>query len=145
MEEAVLEEVEDEIVEVKGLNTHNDIQTNNAYTIVSLTNNHATIKIQASTCEKVKESGLIYDGAIFAAANFAAIASVNEKNMFLISVNIDFFNPLKEENEDITFEANVRHTSSGKKAVNVVAKVNEIAFMQGEFILLKLDEQSLVK
>ena len=144
MEEALLEEVEEEIVEIQKLNTHTNIQTNNAYNILALTDNHATIMIHASTCEKVKESGLIYDGAIFSAANFAAVAAVNEKNMFLIGVNIYFLSPLKEE-EDIIFEANVHHTSSGKKVVNVVAKINDIAFMQGEFILLKLDEKSLIK
>ncbi len=145
MQEALLEEVEEEIVEIKKLNTHTNIQTNNAYNILALTDNHATIMIHAATCEKVKESGLIYDGVIFSAATFAAIAAVNEKNMFLIGVNIDFLNPLKDEDFDIIFEANVHQTSSGKKVVTVVAKVNDIAFMQGEFILLKLDEKSLIK
>ncbi len=144
MEEALLEEVEEEIVEIKKLNTHTNIQTNNAYNILALTDNHATIMIDATTCEKVKESGLIYDGVIFSAATFAATAAVNEKNMFLIGVNIDLLNPVKEE-DNIIFEANVHHTSSGKKVVDVVAKVNDITFMQGEFILLKLDEKSLIK
>ncbi len=138
------EEVEEEIVEIKKLNTHTNIQTNNAYNILALTDNHATIMIHASACERVKESGLIYDGVIFSAATFAATAAVNIKNMFLIGVNIDFLNPLKDEDE-IIFEANVHHTSSGKKVVDVVAKINGLVFMQGEFILLKLDEKSLIK
>ena len=146
MEEAVLDEVEEqEVVEINKLNTHTNIKANNAYDILALSNNHATIMIQADTCEKVKESGLIYDGVIFSAAIFAAIAAVNEKNLFLIGVNLDFLNPLKGDEEEIHFEANARHTSSGKKVVDVVTKINNIVFMQGEFVLLKLDEKSLIK
>ncbi len=145
MEEAVLEEVEEEIVEIQKLNTHTNIKTNNGYKILALSDNHATIMIEANSCEKVKESSLIYDGAILSAATFSATAAINEKNMFLIGVHLDFFNPLKGDEEAITFQADARHTSSGKKVVDVVAKVNDIAFMQGEFILLKLDEKSLIK
>ena len=146
MEEAVLDEVEEqEVVEIKKLNTHTNIKANNTYNILALSDNHATIMIQADTCEKVKESGLIYDGAIFSAATFAATAAVNEKNMFLIGVNLDFLNPLKGDEEELYFYADAHHTSSGKKVVDVTAKINDITFMQGKFILLKLDEKSLIK
>lgn len=144
MEEAVLEEVEEKIIEIDKLNTHTNIKTNNAYNILALSENHATIMIHAATCERVKESGLIYNGVIFSAATFAATAAVNEKSMFLIGVNIDFLNPLKDEDE-IIFEAHAKQSSSGKKVVNVIAKTNDLIFMQGEFILLKLDEKSLIK
>lgn len=144
MEDALLEEVEEEIVEIQKLNTHTNILTNNAYKILALSKNFASIMISADTCERVKESGLIYDGVIFSAATFAATAAVNEKNMFLIGVNIDFLNPVKES-DDIIFEANVHNTSSGKKIVTVSAKIHGIEFMHGDFMLLKLDEKSLIK
>jgi len=144
MEEAVLEEEQEELLEIKKLNTHTNILKNNAYKILSLTDNYASILISAETCERVKESGLIYDGVIFSAAIFTATAAVNEKNMFLIGVNTDFLNPIKE-NEDIIFEANVNNTSSGKKVVTVRAQINDIEFMRGDFVLLKLDEKSLIK
>jgi len=141
MEEALLEE---EIVETQKLNTHTNILTNNAYKILALSKNYASIMIHTDTCEKVKESGLIYDGVIFSAATFVATAAVNEKNMFLIGVNIDFLNPVKES-VDIVFEATVHNTSSGKKVVAVSGKINDIEFMHGDFMLLKLDENSLIK
>ena len=100
--------------------------------------------INADTCERVKESGLIYDGVLFSAATFAATAAINEKNMFLIGVNIDLLNPVKEH-DDIIFDATVHNSSSGKKIVKVRAKINGIEFMHGDFILLKLDEKSLIK
>jgi len=144
MEDALLEEAQEEILEVKKLNTHTNILKNNAYKILELTDNHAIIMINSETCERVKESGLIYDGVIFSAATFAATAAINQKSMFLIGVDINFLNPIKE-NDDIIFEANVHNSSSGKKIVEVTAKVNEIEFMRGDFILLKLDEKSLIK
>ncbi len=144
MEEAVLDREIEEITEIQKLNTHTNILTNNAYKLLALSPNHATIMIESDKCERVKESALIYDGAIFSAATFAATAAVNEKNMFIIGVNIDFLNPIKE-NSDIIFDADVHITSSGKKIVTVVGKINDIEFMRGEFILLKLDEKSLIK
>ena len=144
MEEAVLEHEEEEVVEIQKLNTHTNILKNNAYTILALSKNHATIKVAAQSCERVKESGQLYDGGILSAATFAATAAINEKNMFLIGVNVDFLNPIKEE-EDIIFTADVHVTSSGKKMVQVEAKVHDIAFMRGDFMLLKLDEKSLIK
>ncbi len=142
MESALLEE--EEIVEIQNLKTHSNILKNNAYKILALHENHATIMIETDKCEVVKESGLIYDGVIFSAATFSAIAAVNEKNMFIIGVNLDFLNPLRDDGE-LTFQANVQVSSSGKKNVQVVGKINEIEFMQGTFILLKLDEKSLIK
>ncbi len=144
MEEAVLDKIEEEIVERKNLNTHTNILKNNAYNILSLSDNHASIMIASDKCEKVKESGFIYDGAIFSAATFTAMAAVNEEKIFLIGVNIDFLNPIKDS-DDIIFVADVRVSSSGKKIVEVVAKTNDIAFMKGDFMLLKLDEESLIK
>jgi acyl-CoA thioesterase len=143
MEEAILER-EEEIVEIQNLNTHTNILKNNAYKILELSKNHATIALSSDNCERVKESGLIYDGGLLSAASFAATAAINEKNMFLIGVNMDFLNPIKEE-EDIIFEADAQITSSGKKVVHVVGKIHDIVFMQGDFMLLKLDEKSLIK
>jgi len=144
MEEAVLEREEEKVAEIGKLNTHTNILKNNAYQLLALSKNHATIKISSNTCEKVKESGVLYDGGLFSAATFAASAAVNEKNSFLIGANIDFLNPVKEE-ADIIFTADADVTSSGKKIVHVEGKIHDIVFMRGEFMLLKLDEKSLIK
>ena len=144
MEEAVVEEELNEIEEIESLNTHNNILKNNGYKILSLRKNYASIMIEAKACERVLDDGAIYDGVLFSAATFAAIAAVNEKNVFLIGVHLDLLNPLKGE-ENIIFTAEVNATSSGKKVVKVTGRVNEIAFLEGDFMLLKLDEKSLIK
>jgi len=143
MEEAVLER-SDELLDTIELNTHSNILKNNAYKIISLTQNKATIMIESDRCERVEESGLIYDGVIFSAATFAATVAVNERNMFLIGVNIDILNPPAGD-EDMVFEAVSNTTSSGKKIVQVKGKINDIIFLEGDFMLLKLDEKSLIK
>jgi len=144
MEEAVLEEQEEVQLNRVTLNTHTNILKNNAYTIEMLTKNHATIMIHTDQCERVKESGLIYDGILLSAANFAAQAAVNEEKAFLIGLHLDLLNPVKDDGE-IRFEADAKITSSGKKIVSVLGKINDIIFLQGDFMLLLLDEKSLIK
>jgi len=144
MEETVLEREEEEILQTLNLNTHENVLKNNAFTIKLLHPNHAIIMIDSARCERVNDTPQIYDGVLFSAATFAATAAVNEEKMFLIGVHIDFLNPVKEEGE-ILFEAKANVTSSGKKVVDVRGSINGIEFMQGDFMLLKLDEKSLIK
>jgi len=144
MEEAVLDEPEEIQVDHVPLNTHTNILTNNAYTIELLTKNHATISMHTDQCERVKESGLIYDGTILSAVNFAAQAAVNEEKAFLIGLHLDLLNPVKDDGK-IHFEADAKVTSSGKKLVSVVGKINDITFLEGNIMLLLLDEKSLIK
>ena len=145
MQEAVLEEEHEAIVEVDKLNTHQSIMKNNAYKIIALQENYAKISLDISHCERVSENGLIYDGVVFSAATFVATAAINEKNMFLIGVDLDLLTPLKEEAGTIILEASSQQTSSGKKMVKVTGKINEVVFLEGSFSLLKLDEKSLIK
>jgi acyl-coenzyme A thioesterase PaaI-like protein len=144
MEEAVLEKEEAVQTERVALKTHTNILKNNAYTIEMLTKNHATIMIHTDQCERVKESGLIYDGVLLSAATFCAQAAVNEEKAFLIGLDLDLLHPVKDDGA-IYFEADTNITSSGKKVVSVVGKINDIVFLQGVFMLLLLDEQSLIK
>ncbi len=144
MEEAVLEEQEEIQAERVPLKTHTNILKNHAYTIELLTKNHATIMIHTDQCERVKESGLLYDGVLLSAATFSAQAAVNEEKAFLIGLDLDLLHPVKDDGE-VRFIADTHITSSGKKVVSVVGKINDIVFLQGNFMLLLLDEKSLIK
>jgi acyl-coenzyme A thioesterase PaaI-like protein len=143
MEEAVLEQEENQQEHIT-LKTHTNILKNNAYTIQTLIPNHATIMLHTDQCERVKESNLIYDGLLLSAATFAAQAAVNEEKAFLIGLHLDLLHPVKDDGE-IRFEADAKITSSGKKLVSVEGKINDITFLQGDFMLLLLDEKSLIK
>jgi acyl-coenzyme A thioesterase PaaI-like protein len=138
LEEAVKEIKLEEIFENDELKTHNDILHTHAYTIKELKENHAKIEISAQRCQRVKESGYIYNGDLFSAASFAATAAINDSNFTLIGSNIDFLNPLKEEGEIILY-ADVEINGSVKKIVKVVGKLNDIEFLRGDFSLVKVD------
>jgi acyl-coenzyme A thioesterase PaaI-like protein len=137
--EEVLEESKiEEIFESNGLKTHNDILQSHAYIIKELSDNHAKIELSAQRCERVKESGDIYNGELFSAASFSAIAAVNDSSFVLIGSNIDFLNPIKEEG-DIILHANIDIDGTIKKIVKVVGELNQIEFLRGEFSLVKMD------
>jgi acyl-CoA thioesterase len=127
------------------LKTHKNIQSNHSYKILTLDEGYARVKISSKHSEKVDNQNLVYDGSIFSAANFCAMAAINEKEIFLIGANVDFLNPVSGEDEEVIFEAKAISNISGKKNVQVVGKVNDITIFQGDFVAIKLDNQSLIK
>ncbi len=138
-------EVEENITLSSELKTHKNIQSNHSYKILKLDEGYAKIKIHSHQSEKVDNQNIVYDGSIFSAANFCAMAAINEENTFLIGANVDFLNPVSGEDEEIIFEAKSASNISGKKNIQVRGKVNDIAIFQGDFVAMKLDNQSLIK
>ena len=139
-------EVENSDITLTGeLQTHKNIHTHHSYKLLELKEDYAKIAINSKKSETVDNENIIYDGSIFSAANFCAIAAVNKKNTFLISANIDFLNQVNTDDEDIIFEAHAASNISGKKQIEVTGKVNDITVFQGDFVAMKLDNQSLIK
>lgn len=138
-------ETKDNITLSSELKTHKNIQSNHSYKILKLDEGYASIKINSKHSEKVDNQNLVYDGSIFSAANFCAMAAINEESTFLIGANVDFLNPVSGEDEEVIFEAKSLSNISGKKNVQVIGKVNDITIFQGDFVAIKLDNQSLIK
>ncbi len=143
-EEAVLEPEEEIIQERATLRTHTNIFKNQAYTVKEHTVNSVILSLETTQCEHVDESGNVYDGALLSAATFAAHAVVNDAKSFLIGLHLDLLEPIKDDGI-LLFHARSKATSSGKKLVHVTGKINDIEFLEGDFMLLKLDEKSLIK
>ncbi len=76
--------------------------------------------------------GLIHGGFIFSAADFAAMAAVNEKNVVLVGSDCQFLSPVKFHDE-VNFVARVRHKDGRKRNVHVEASVLDIKVFEGEF------------
>ncbi len=138
-------EVDNNIALSNELKTHKNIQSSHSYKILKLDEGYAKIKIDSKHSQKVDNQNLIYDGSIFSAANFCAMAAINEEETFLIGANVDFLNPVSGEDEEVIFEAKAISNISGKKNVQVVGTVNDITIFQGDFVAIKLDNQSLIK
>ncbi len=140
-----LEVQEEEIHTKNELRTHKNIHANHSYKLLALDDGYAKISINSQKSESVDDSGMVYDGSIFSAANFCAMAAVNEKNIFLLSAKIDFLNPIKSNDLEVIFEATATTNISGKKNISVIAKVNDIVTFSGDFVSIKLNHQSLIK
>lgn len=80
----------------------------------------------------VDELGLIHGGFIFGAADFAAMAAVNEPNVVLVASETQFLSPVKLHDK-VLFKAKVRHHEGRKRNVHVEAYVFEIKVFEGEF------------
>ena len=130
---------------IQELRTHQKIQTNHAYELLTLEENFARVKLLTKLTEKVDDTAYVYPPAIFSCANFSAMAAINEKGNHLINSKIDFLNPIKEEDEEIIFEATATTNSSGKKQIEVVGLVREMIVFEGSFVTIKLDQKSLLK
>lgn len=83
--------------------------------------------------EMVADSrGLIHNGFVFGAANYAAMVAVNERNVVLVASDCQFLSPAKL-GDTIRFDAKVRHKEGKKRNVHVVAHVLDIKIFEGEF------------
>jgi len=139
-------EVENSDLTLSGeLNSYKNIHTHHAYKLIELKEDYAKIAINSKKSETVDHENIIYDGAIFSAANFCAMAAINQKHTFLISANIDFLNQINTDDDDVIFEAHAASNISGKKQIEVIGKINDITVFQGDFVAMKLDNQSLIK
>ena len=126
------------------LQTHKNIQEHYSYTILSLEKNFARIRAQFQQSPTISEQGLVFDGSIFMAANFSAIAAINQPNTIIVNAKTSFYTPIKKE-DTVIFEASTKTNNSNKKEVSVIGMINDITVFQGEFTTIKLDNKSLVK
>jgi len=141
----ILEVEKDDLALAGELKTHKNIHTNHSYKLIELSDGYAKTSINSKKTETVDKENIIYDGSIFSAANFCAMAAVNEPHTFLISANIDFLNQVNKEDEEVIFEAHASSNLSGKKQIDVQGKVNDIVIFKGDFVALKLDNNSIIK
>ncbi len=114
------------------LTTHERINRDLCGEIEKLEQGYVNLKL-VTTHEMIADSmGLIHGGFIFSAADFAAMAAVNEKNVVLVASDCQFLSPVKF-GDIVNFTAKVRHKEGRKRNVHVVANVLDIKVFEGEF------------
>jgi acyl-CoA thioesterase len=86
--------------------------------------------------------GLIHGGFIFSAADYAAMAAVNERNVVLVASDCQFLSPVKF-GDIVNFVAKVRHKEGRKRNVHVTGHVLEIKVFEGEFKTVVTDRHVL--
>ena len=143
-------EVESKDKDVVMLKTHNSINQALSGEIIKLEVGYIELRLTTTQEMVADEMELIHGGFIFSAADFAAMAAVNEKNVVLVATECQFLSPVKLYDE-VNFVARVRHKEGRKRNVHVIGKVHDIKVFEGEFktvvtdkhvLKLKLDKES---
>lgn len=114
------------------LDTHLKINQDLCGEIQKLDSGYVELRLTTTPDMLADDVGLIHGGFIFSAADFAAMAAVNEKNVVLVASDCQFLSPVKFHDE-VNFVARVRHKEGRKRNVHVVAHVHDIKVFEGEF------------
>lgn len=130
-EELDLEEIDNAENQVY-LKTHERINQGLCGEIVKLEQGYVELRLTTSPEMVADDIGLIHGGFVFSAADFAAMAAVNERNVVLVGSDTQFLSPVKLHDE-VNFVARVRHKEGRKRNVHVEAYVLDIKVFEGEF------------
>lgn len=114
------------------LKTHTKINQDLSGEIVEIKDGHVEVRLITTADMVADEHGLIHGGFIFSAADFAAMAVVNEPNVVLVASECQFLSPVKLYDE-VSFVAKLRHKEGRKRNVSVVAHVFDVKVFEGEF------------
>ena len=124
------------------LETHTLINKYLCGDIIKHTKGYVEVELETEDDMIVDELGLIHGGFIFGAADFAAMAAVNEKNVVLVASECQFLSPVKV-GDTVLFKAQVRHQEGRKRNVHVKAFVHDIKVFEGEFMTVITEKHVL--
>jgi len=114
------------------LQTHLKINQALSGDIELLQQGYAKVLLDTTEDMRADDAGLVHGGFIFSAADFAAMAAVNEKNVVLAASNCQFLAPVRV-GDSVVFEAQVRHKEGRKRNVHVKGYTSEVKVFEGEF------------
>ena len=114
------------------LQTHDKINVSLSGEIELLEDGYVEIRLVTTADMLADHLGLIHGGFIFSAADYAAMAAINEKNVVLVAADTQFLSPVKLH-DDVIFKAKVRHKEGRKRNVHVDGFVFDIKVFEGEF------------
>ena len=114
------------------LKTHEKINRDLNGEILKHESGYVETRLTTTADMLADDVGLIHGGFIFAAADYAAMVAVNERNVVLVASDCQFLSPVKY-GDIVNFRAKVRHKEGRKRNVNVTGHVLDIKVFEGEF------------
>ena len=124
------------------LSTHEKIDNDLCGRIEKVEKGHLELSLKTIPEMLADDQGLIHGGFIFSAADYAAMAAVNERNVVLVASNAQFLSPVRL-GDIVKFIATVRHKEGHKRNVNVTGHVLDIKVFDGEFKTVVTDRHVL--
>ena len=124
------------------LSTHERIDNDLCGKIEKMDKNGLELSLKTTPEMLADDKGLIHGGFIFSAADYAAMAAVNERNVVLVASNTQFLSPVRL-GDNVNFKAVVRHKEGRKRNVNVTGYVLDIKVFDGEFKTVVTDRHVL--
>ena len=120
-----------EVEEAVFLQTHEMINHMLSGHLEKLEKGYALVHLSTNEDMRADEVGLVHGGFIFSAADFAAMAAVNEPNVVLAGCECQFLAPVRVGDE-VMVEAKVRHKEGRKRNVVVTAYAYEVKVFEAE-------------
>ncbi len=124
------------------LRTHDLINSSYSGVLDELKEGYAKVSLLTNEDMRVDVYGLVHGGFIFCAADFAAMAAVNDPNVVLSAATSSFLSPVRVGDE-VVFEAKVRHKDGRKREVNVVGSVLDIKVFEASLKTVVLEKHVL--
>jgi len=131
-EEVELDDYRENELDKVLLKTHEEINRDLCGDIQKMESGYVELKLNTTEEMIADDQGLIHGGFIFSAADFAAMAAVNERNVVLVGSDCQFLSPVKFGDE-VNFTAKVRHKEGRKRNIHVTGHVFDIKVFDGEF------------
>ncbi|NOX15628.1 MAG: PaaI family thioesterase [Epsilonproteobacteria bacterium] len=122
--------------------THTKVRSSLIGNIISLEHSKSKTTLQTTEEMTVDKLGLIHNGFIFGAAEYAAAIAVNEENLVIISSKVKFLAPAKD-GDLIEFIAMAKFEDSRKREIKVIGEINEIKIFEGIFQAVLLENHIL--
>jgi acyl-coenzyme A thioesterase PaaI-like protein len=124
------------------LNTHVKIDTSLCGKVVKLEKDYAEVLLHTTQKMGVDSKGLVHGGFIFSAADFAAMAAVNDPYVVLGASTSKFISPVKV-GDAVLFKATLIGQKGKKREVKVDAYIDNQLIYEGTFTTFVLDRHLL--
>ena len=113
--------------------------------LIEITEEGAKVLLETTPDMAVDEEGLVHGGFTFGAADFCAMASVNEPYVVLVkATDCEFMAPVKV-GDVVEFKGEILMKEKRKVEVKVIGTLNEIKVFEGLFSCVILDNHVLKK
>ncbi|WP_457605426.1 hotdog domain-containing protein [Nitratifractor sp.] len=124
------------------LRTHKEIDRRFNGRVTELGEGFARVWLETLHAMVADEKGLIHGGFLFSAADYAAMAAVNDPHVVLGAAELKFLAPVKK-GESVRFDARVVGKKSKKRTVHVMGTVNDKPVFEGDFTAFVLPRHVL--